>query len=156
MRRSKTSCALREGDEGGGDDGDRPAPHGGPRWRSRNEPIDFRGERRLKDTHCSATDPEARFYWNSSGTGSLLSHSMHTLTENRLGFVLVVGAAEQSVSVSALAADMGTTRATSSRRSSANGCGRMSRFARVRTAGRAAKARRGAERTPVSGASASG
>jgi transposase len=121
---------AREGDEGGGDDdgdGGRPSPQGGPRRRSRNESVDFRGERRVNDTHRSATDPEARFYRKSSGTGAFLSHSMHALSENRHGLVPAVDVAEtngrserecalgmvrsvrrrHSVSVSTLAADMG-------------------------------------------------
>jgi transposase len=120
---------AREGDEGGDDDGDgdRPSPQGGPSRRSRNEPVDFRGERRVNDTHRSGTDPEARLYRKSSGTGAFLSHSMHALTENRHGLVLAVDVAEANgrserecalgmvrsvrrrhgVSVSTLAADMG-------------------------------------------------
>jgi transposase len=172
---------AREGDEGDDDgDGDRPSPQGGPRRKSRNEPVDFRGERRVNDTHRSGTDPEARLYRKSSGTGAFLSHSMHALTENRHGLVLAVDVAEANgrserecalgmvrsvrrrhgVSVSTLAADMirswDTTRGTSSRRSSASGCGRTSRCARVRSARRTRAVRRGAGRAPDSGTSATG
>lgn len=81
---------AREGEDGGGDgDGDGPAPQGGPRRKSRNEPVDFKGERRGNDTHRSTTDPESRLY-RKGGTGAYLSHSMHAVTENRHGLVMAV------------------------------------------------------------------
>ena len=85
---------AREGDvcDGGGDgdgDGDEPAPQGGPRRKGRNAPVDFKGERRVNDTHRSTTDPESRLY-RKGGTGAYLSHSMHAMTENRHGLVVAV------------------------------------------------------------------
>ncbi|MFM1823218.1 MAG: hypothetical protein RI967_1484 [Planctomycetota bacterium] len=77
---------AREGDDG---DGDGPSPQGGPRRRSRNAPVDFKGERRVNDTHRSTTDPESRLY-RKGGTGAYLSHSMHAMTENRHGLVVAV------------------------------------------------------------------
>jgi transposase len=80
------------GEDGGGDgdgDGDGPSPQGGPRRKGRNAPVDFKGERRVNDTHRSTTDPESRLY-RKGGTGAYLSHSMHAMTENRHGLVVAV------------------------------------------------------------------
>ena len=118
---------AREGDEGGDDDGDKPSPSDGPHRKSRNESVDFRGERRGNTTHRSATDPEARLSRKGNNVGAFLSHTMHALTENRNGLVLAVDVAEANgraerecalrmvrsvrsnhkVSVTTLAADMG-------------------------------------------------
>lgn len=68
-------------------------PRGGPApksRRSRNEPVDFKGERRTNDTHRSSTDPEARLYRKGNGVAANLCHSVHALTENRHGLVLAV------------------------------------------------------------------
>ena len=59
-----------------------PAPGG------RNPDVDFRGRRRSRDTHVSATDPEARLYTKGSGQTTKLSYMGHLLTENRHGLVL--------------------------------------------------------------------
>lgn len=81
---------AREGDgEDGDGDGDGPSPGGAPRRKSRNAPVDFKGERRVNDTHRSTTDPESRLY-RKGGTGAYLSHSMHAMTENRHGLVVAV------------------------------------------------------------------
>lgn len=81
---------AREGDgEDGDGDGDGPSPGGAPRRKSRNAPVDFKGERRVNDTHRSTTDPESRLYCKG-GTGAYLSHSMHAMTENRHGLVVAV------------------------------------------------------------------
>lgn len=68
-------------------------PRGGPTpksRRSRNEPVDFKGERRTNETHRSTTDPEARLYRKGNGVAANLCHSVHALTENRHGLVLAV------------------------------------------------------------------
>ncbi len=39
---------------------------------SRNAEVDFKGETRSNATHVSATDPEARLYKKSPGTGAML------------------------------------------------------------------------------------
>ena len=85
---------AREGDEGGDDDGDKPTPSDGPHRKSRDEGVDFRGERRGNTTHRSATDPEARLSRKGNIVGAFLSHTMHALTENRNGLVLAVDVAE--------------------------------------------------------------
>ncbi len=80
--------------EGSDNDDDKPTPSGGPGRRSRNESVDFKGERRGNATHRSATDPEARLYRKGNNVGAFLSHTMHALTENRNGLVLAVEVAE--------------------------------------------------------------
>jgi transposase len=57
--------------------------HGGPR----NPTVDFRGQRRLNDTHESTTDPEARLM-RMKGKESKLSYQGHVLMENRHGLVV--------------------------------------------------------------------
>lgn len=53
----------------------------------RNPTVDFRGERRVNETHESTTDPEARLM-RSKGKESKLSYHGHLLTENRNGLVV--------------------------------------------------------------------
>jgi hypothetical protein len=49
--------------------------------------VNFRGERRVNETHQSTTDPEARLM-RSKGTASKLSYQGHVLMENRHGLVV--------------------------------------------------------------------
>jgi len=56
---------------------------GGPR----NPTVNFRGEKRLNDTHESKTDPEARLM-RMKGKESKLSYQGHVLMENRHGLVV--------------------------------------------------------------------
>ena len=181
--KSLKRIAREGGKDDGGDDGT-PSPQGGPRRKSRNEPVDFRGQARVNDTHRSATDPESRLYRKSSGVGAFLSHAMHALTENRNGLVLAVAVSEANgrserecalglvrsvrkrhkVAVTTLAADRAfgswaTTRATSSRRSSASRCVRTWRCGpggssrRTRAATRVAARARGSATRATGGAS---
>jgi transposase len=53
----------------------------------KNPTVNFRGERRLNDTHESTTDPEARLM-RKRGTTSKLSYQGHVLMENRHGLVV--------------------------------------------------------------------
>ncbi len=62
---------------------DRNRRDGGPR----NPTVNFRGERRVNETHESTTDPEARLM-RSKGKESKLSYQGHVLTENRHGLVV--------------------------------------------------------------------
>jgi transposase len=55
---------------------------------SRNTDVDFRGQRRSNATHVSATDPDARLYRKSQGTGAVLCFMGHTLMENRNGLIV--------------------------------------------------------------------
>jgi hypothetical protein len=41
--------------------------------RDRNAEVDFRGERRSSATHVSTTDPDARLFRKSRGTGAIVS-----------------------------------------------------------------------------------
>ena len=59
-----------------------------PARRDRNAEVDFRGERRSNATHASTTDPDARLYRKSPGTGAMLCFMGHTLMENRTGLIV--------------------------------------------------------------------
>jgi transposase len=54
---------------------------------SKNETVDFRGEKRTNETHRSTTDPEARLYRKGDDRGAELSYMDHVLMENRNGLV---------------------------------------------------------------------
>jgi transposase len=64
------------------------APMACPARRDRNAEVDFRGEKRSNATHASTTDPEARLYKKSPGTGAILCFMAHTLMENRSGLIV--------------------------------------------------------------------
>ena len=55
---------------------------------SRNAEVDFKGETHSNATHISATDPEARLYKKSPGTGAMLCFLGHALMENRSGLIV--------------------------------------------------------------------
>ena len=59
-----------------------------PTRRHRNAEVDFRGERRSNATHASTTDPEARLFKKSPGTGAMLCFMGHSLMENRSGLIV--------------------------------------------------------------------
>jgi len=59
-----------------------------PSHQSRNAEIDFRGEKRSNTTHASTTDPDARLYKKSPGTGAMLCFIGHALMENRSGMIV--------------------------------------------------------------------
>ena len=59
-----------------------------PTRRDRNAEVDFRGERRSNATHASTTDPEARLFKKSPGTGAMLCFMGHSLMENRSGLIV--------------------------------------------------------------------
>ena len=58
------------------------------RHQSRNAEVDFRGEKRSNATHASTTDPDARLYKKSPGTGAMLCFMGHALMENRSGLIV--------------------------------------------------------------------
>jgi transposase len=62
---------------------DRHRGDGGPK----NPTVDFRGQRRVNDTHASTTDPEARLA-RMKGKESRLAYQGHVLIENRNGLVV--------------------------------------------------------------------
>lgn len=63
-------------------------PMSRPTRRNRNAEVDFKGEKRTNATHASTTDPEARLYKKSPGTGAMLCFIGHALMENRNGLIV--------------------------------------------------------------------
>ena len=66
------------------------APMTRPARHNRNAEVDFRGEKRTNATHVSTTDPDARLFKKSPGTGAMLCFMGHTLMENRSGLIVQV------------------------------------------------------------------
>ena len=64
------------------------APMTRPARHNRNAEVDFRGEKRSNATHASTTDPDARLFKKSPGTGAMLCFMGHTLMENRSGLIV--------------------------------------------------------------------
>jgi transposase len=64
------------------------APMPRPNRQNRNAEVDFRGEKRSNATHASTTDPDARLYKKSPGTGATLCFIGHALMENRSGLIV--------------------------------------------------------------------
>ena len=60
----------------------------GPPDDSGNPTVDFRGEKRSNASHASTTDPDARLFRKSSGTGARLCYSGHVLMDNRHGLAV--------------------------------------------------------------------
>ena len=56
--------------------------------RNRNAEVDFKGEKRSNATHASTTDPDARLYKKSPGSGAMLCFVGHALMENRHGLIV--------------------------------------------------------------------
>ena len=89
-------------------------PEGG----GRNRWVDFRGEKRSRDTHESKTDKEALLYKKSPGTAAKLSYLGHVLMDNRHCLVVdaqvtqATGTAEREAAVDMAAALSGTHRVT--------------------------------------------
>ena len=54
----------------------------------RNAEVDFKGAKRSNATHASTTDPDARLYKKSPGTGATLCFMGHALMENRSGLIV--------------------------------------------------------------------
>ncbi len=50
--------------------------------------VDFHGERRSNETHQSTTDPDARLYKKSQGSGAKMGYLGHALMENRHGLLV--------------------------------------------------------------------
>ncbi len=68
----------------------RPRDEQPPRGGGRNRDVDFKGERRSRETHTSTTDPEARLYRKGKQQAARLCYLGHVLTENRHGLVVDV------------------------------------------------------------------
>jgi transposase len=69
-------------------DDDRSSPPAAGTGEESNPTINFHGEKRSNETHCSTTDPDAMLARKSRGTGAVLAYRGHLLTENRNGLVL--------------------------------------------------------------------
>jgi transposase len=54
----------------------------------RNEPADFRGEKRSNETHASTTDPDAMLYRKGPGMEARLCFIGHGLMENHSGLIV--------------------------------------------------------------------
>jgi transposase len=63
---------------------------GPPAGGGRNPEVDFRGQRRRRETHASTTDPEALLFKKGASQAAKLSYMGHLLTENRHGLVVDV------------------------------------------------------------------
>jgi transposase len=93
--------------------GGRPSTGDGP---GRNPAVDFRGERRSNETHCSVTDPEARLARKGVGREAKLALAGHVLMENRNGLVMEVlvtpasGTAERDAALQMMARLQGRRR----------------------------------------------
>lgn len=61
-----------------------------PTTGGRNPNIDFRGQRRSRETHVSRTDPEALLFKKAASEAARLSYIGHALIENRNGLVMDV------------------------------------------------------------------
>jgi transposase len=59
-----------------------------PTRQNRNAEVDFRGEKRSNAPHASTTEPDARLYKKSPGTGAMLCFMGHALMENRNGLIV--------------------------------------------------------------------
>src|SRR5215469_2833786 len=55
-----------------------------------NPTVDFHGERRSNETHCSTTDPDALLARKGKGKEAKLSYAGHVLMENRNGLAVDV------------------------------------------------------------------
>ena len=55
---------------------------------SRNESVEFRGEKRSNKTHESTTDPESKLYTKSKGQTAVLNFMGHVVMENRNGLAV--------------------------------------------------------------------
>jgi transposase len=75
---------------------------------SRNPEVDFRGERRSNQTHCSSTDPDALLAKHSPGERARLAYAGHLLVENRHGLIIssaltrATGGAEEAAALQLL------------------------------------------------------
>jgi transposase len=63
---------------------------GPPSAPGRDPQVDFKGQRRINDTHASTSDPDARLFRKSPGHGARLVHMTHVLMENRNGLIVDV------------------------------------------------------------------
>ena len=80
--------------------------------------VDFKGEKRNRNTHESKTDPDALLYRKNRGTTTKLSYMGHLLMENRHGLVVdakvsqATGKAEREAAIDMVNALSGIHRVT--------------------------------------------
>ncbi|MBV9911092.1 MAG: IS5 family transposase, partial [Sinobacteraceae bacterium] len=92
-----------------------PPPSSGSRS---NPEVDFKGQKRTRDTHQSKTDPDAELFRKSHNEGAIPCHMGHVLMENRNGLVVDTrvtqanGRAEREAALEMLAELAGETRKT--------------------------------------------
>jgi transposase len=83
-----------------------------------NPTVDFHGEKRSNETHCSTTDPYAMLARKGSGKEAKLSYAGHVLMENRNGLVVnamvtqATGTAERDAALLMTEAIEGNNRVT--------------------------------------------
>ena len=56
-------------------------------WKPSNPEVDFRGQKRSNETHCSRTDPEVVLYRKGRGKEAKLCFGAHATMENRNGLL---------------------------------------------------------------------
>lgn len=61
-----------------------------PPGASRNDWVDFKGQKRSNDTHQSTSDPEARLMRKGPGKEAKLSYGAHAVMENRTGLCVLI------------------------------------------------------------------
>src|SRR6266568_4804081 len=83
-RRTKASGPV---DPVGKDNDQEPKPPAA-RWDENNPTVNYRGEKRTNQTHCSTTDPQAMLARKGPGKEAKLSYHGHLMTENRSGLVV--------------------------------------------------------------------
>lgn len=89
-----------------------------PRGGGRNPSVDFRGQKRRRETHESKTDKDALLFKKSDGVAAKLSYLGHLLMENRNGLAVnarvtqATGTAEREAAVAMVQALSGTHRVT--------------------------------------------
>src|SRR5437660_4404437 len=79
--------SFRTVDHGGKDHEQEPKPPAA-QWDENNPTVNYRGEKRTNQTHCSTTDPQAMLARKGPGKEAKLSYHGHLMTENRSGLVV--------------------------------------------------------------------
>ena len=84
---SRVPRSFRPVDPVGKDNDQEPKPPAA-RWDENNPTVNYRGEKRTNQTHCSTTDPQAMLARKGPGKEAKLSYHGHLMTENRSGLVV--------------------------------------------------------------------
>src|SRR5881227_1341435 len=79
--------SFRPVDPVGKDNDQEPKPPAA-RWDENNPTVNYRGEKRTNQTHCSTTDPQAMLARKGPGKEAKLTYHGHLMTENRSGLVV--------------------------------------------------------------------